>query len=107
MENNVNTTENASNEEQSKPLKQGAVISSALAKALEYLKITYYGFEDYQYEIAAKIGDETNFENMERQLVNVDYKPYIDRIGKTYHQLFLDRVEAYFINCERRKRHYL
>ncbi len=25
MENNVNTTENASNEEQSKPLKQGAV----------------------------------------------------------------------------------
>lgn len=95
------------NEPQNPPLQQGAVISSALAKALEYLKITYYGFEDYQYEIAAKIGDENNFENMERQLVNIEYKPYIDRIGKTYHQLFLDRVEDYFRNCERRKRHYL
>jgi hypothetical protein len=29
MENNVNTTENSSNEEQSKPLKQGAVMRGA------------------------------------------------------------------------------
>ena len=88
-------------------LNKAHVINNALARAMEYLKITYYGFEDYQYEVAAQIGDVNNFENMDRQLVNVEWKPYIAKIGKTYHQLFLDRVEAYFTNCERRKRHYL
>lgn len=38
MENNVNTTENASNEEQSKPLKQGAVMRSLLWKIAGRIK---------------------------------------------------------------------
>ena len=38
MENNVNTTENASNEAQSKPLKHGAVMRSLLWKIAGRIK---------------------------------------------------------------------
>ena len=74
-----------------------------MEECLEYLKITYLGFEDYQYEVAAGIGGVHNFKNMDRQLVGMAHEPYIAKIGKTNHQLFLDRVGAYFMNCERMK----
>ncbi len=65
-------------------------------KAVDYLKTNYPGFEDYQYSVAAQISDGSNFNNMEKQLINTNCYPYLVREGKTYHQLFLEKAEDYF-----------
>ncbi len=97
---------NNENEPIQPTLNKGGVIGSAEERALEYLKITYWGFKNYQYFTALEIGDINNFENMERQPVSVSYYPYTYKGGKTYHQLFIDRVEGYLGSCVPWKRHY-
>lgn len=47
-------------------------------EAIKFLKIEYYGFEDYIYETAVKIGNEDYFND------------------KIHHELFIKRVKDYF-----------
>lgn len=69
MENNVNTTENASNEEQSKPLKQGAVMRSLLWKIAGRIK-------DLQKK-ASEMTDEQK-KNIAWEMLEVDWFDYLE-----------------------------
>jgi hypothetical protein len=68
-----------------------------------YLKENYPGLDDFDYEVAAEIGNKNYFLNMNRQILNVNYPPYISRIGETYHNLFIERSVEHLKRSFRRR----
>jgi hypothetical protein len=67
---------------------------------IRFLMIHFPGHAIENYRIASNIGDPSFFNCYKRSIINVPWPPYIERVGPTYHEIFIDRVSKYLMQQE-------
>lgn len=71
---------------------------------LDYLKVTYFGFEEDEYMDVIEVGGPFRFNDFEgSEFMFMDFFPFVLKTGKSNHRLFLEKVENYLNNRERIK----
>lgn len=70
-------------------------------KAIMHLKEVYYGFEEFEYEVALEVGNLDYFENNERDLVHIPMSKLMSESGPRFRDLFNQRVRDYFTSRDK------